>query len=96
MKKNSFLAAAQLVGVSGREYKVYFYKTYITQLSKNKVLNKSISSVDLESITISGNEKRKFPNDQSKLENKSESTNSLVDDKNEVKKLKTRQVVFIK
>jgi len=30
-----FKAAAQLVGVCGREYRVYFYSTYINQ-SKNK------------------------------------------------------------
>lgn len=29
-------ATAQLLGVSGREYKVYFYSTYINQISKNK------------------------------------------------------------
>lgn len=29
-------AAAQLVGVSGRDYRVYFYQTYINQLNKNK------------------------------------------------------------
>jgi len=29
-------AAAQLVGVSGREYRVYFYHTYVNQLNKNK------------------------------------------------------------
>ena len=32
-------ATAQLIGVSGREYKVYFYTTYINQISKNKVNN---------------------------------------------------------
>lgn len=29
-------ATAQLIGVSGRDYRVYFYHTYINQLSKNK------------------------------------------------------------
>jgi len=29
-------AAGQLVGVTGRDYRVYFYQTYINQLSKNK------------------------------------------------------------
>ncbi len=34
-------AAAQLVGVSGRDYRVYFYHTYVNQLNKNK--GKSVS-----------------------------------------------------
>lgn len=35
-------AAAQLVGVVGREYRVYFYTTYVNQISKNK--NRSVNS----------------------------------------------------
>ena len=32
---NNKKAAGQLVGVSGRDYRVYFYSTYISQLGKN-------------------------------------------------------------
>jgi len=35
-QENVKKAAGQLVGVSGRDYRVYFYQTYINQLSKNK------------------------------------------------------------
>ena len=34
-----FQAAGQLVGVSGRDYRVYFYHTYLNQLSKNNKKN---------------------------------------------------------
>ena len=37
-------AAGQLVGVSGRDYRVYFYSTYVNQLSKGKANNKSVGN----------------------------------------------------
>lgn len=47
-------AAAQLLGVSGREYRVYFYQTYVSQLSKGK--SKSIKMTENESNGNKNNE----------------------------------------
>jgi hypothetical protein len=48
-------AAGQLVGVSGRDYRVYFYSTYVNQLSKNKGGNKAISNTTLVNSPAAAN-----------------------------------------
>jgi hypothetical protein len=53
-------AAGQLVGVSGRDYRVYFYTTYINQLSKGKGNTRAMinnQSVVNNSPNTSGNNK---------------------------------------
>jgi poly(A)-specific ribonuclease len=50
-------AAGQLVGLSGREYRVYFYSTYQNQF--NKIKNNSVNSQNNNNVKTSVNEKRK-------------------------------------
>jgi len=45
--------AAQLVGVSGRDYRVYFYQTYVNQLNKNK--GKSLKMSELNNQNNNNN-----------------------------------------
>ena len=55
--ENTKKAAMQLVGISGREYWVYFYQTYINQLSNNKG-NKIVSKLPENNSTASTNESK--------------------------------------
>lgn len=50
-------AAGQLVGVSGRDYRIYFYNTYVNQLNKNKgrSVNMSQSNNSVENNKKSSN-----------------------------------------
>ncbi len=43
-------AAGQLVGVCGKEFRVYFYQTYVNQLNKNKG-----NKVNLSQTSSNGN-----------------------------------------
>lgn len=48
---NSIKVTGQLVGVSGRDYRVYFYKTYVNQISKKQ----EASSLSIKNISNSDN-----------------------------------------
>lgn len=50
-------AAGQLVGVSGRDYRVYFYNTYISQLSKNKGKALKMNETNQNNSAGDGNKK---------------------------------------
>lgn len=88
-----YLAAGQLIGVTGREYRVYFYQTYINQLSKNKP--KSISNKPVEEMTgvengngkNGTNEKRKRDLPQLPMDVDTEQT--VADDLKKIKKVKS-------
>jgi hypothetical protein len=73
-------AAGQLVGVSGRDYRVYFYSTYINQLSKNK--NGNNSNNKSQNTTQSPNN---INNNDNNKGNKNVNNNSV--DKNKKKKV---------
>lgn len=92
-------AAGQLVGVSGRDYKVYFYSTYVNQLSKSNKQsiamnnskgdsNKSKNENDLNS----SNEKRKRNKDNGKSTGKDSGSGS--DSSKDIKKIKTEWVLI--
>lgn len=79
-------AAGQLVGVSGRDYKVYFYSTYINQLSKTKNTNNiqqtPVSSNESKTNLNNSAEKRKRNGKQEKLvSNQSDSSADSPKDK---------------
>lgn len=71
-------AAGQLVGVSGREYKVYFYSTYISQKTK----------LGLGDKKENGNHKSIDKRKRNKVDN-SQVTETVNEDSLELKKLKT-------
>lgn len=71
-------AAGQLVGVSGREYKVYFYSTFINQKSKSS-LNEKKENGSNKSI-----DKRKRNKGDA-----NQTTEVASDESTEVKKVKT-------
>ena len=101
--ENTKKAAGQLVGVSGREYRVYFYSTHKNQLSKNKNdsrklsnLNKSLNESMNGSFSKNNNgttiEKRKVNEDNDigkKNENNNDNLNSSQSEpNNSLKKIK--------
>lgn len=102
--ENTKKAAGQLVGVSGREYRVYFYSTHQNQLGKNKNdlrklsnLNKSLNESLNGSFNKNNNngttiEKRKVNEDNEvgkKNENNNDNLNSSQSEPNKsLKKIK--------
>lgn len=78
-------AAAQLLGVSGRDYRVYFYQTYVNQLSKLGK-GKNLKMIESNNNNGIGNDKRKRNTPP-----KSESKNSTVDNGNDLKKIKSEK-----
>ena len=64
-------AAGQLVGVSGRDYRVYFYSTYINQLSKGKNNANKVAAPVVAVVTPNDT-----PNNTSTVENGKKAGNS--------------------
>jgi hypothetical protein len=99
--ENTKKAAGQLVGLAGREYRVYFYSTHQNQLSKNRNelrklsnLNKSLNESLNGSFSKNNGapiEKRKVneENDASKINESDEKLNSSQSEPNKsLKKIK--------
>lgn len=82
-------AAGQLIGVTGRDNRVYFYQTYVNQLSKNK--NKNAVKALNETSNGNGTDKRKresTPTPKEVMDVDGSQLNKIEEIKKEVKKIK--------
>jgi hypothetical protein len=80
-------AAGQLVGVSGREYRVYFYSTYVNQLSKNKGGNKNMSNVSLVNNSATANNNNTSSSKETKTKRPEEESNNAKEKRKRGEKL---------
>ncbi len=84
--ENTKKAAGQLVGVSGREYRVYFYSTYQNQMSKSKNDSRKLSNLNKsmnESLNGSFNKNNATPIEKRKVNEENEANkNNENNDKN--------------